>query len=157
MSIANTICIVGAALLVALPSSNKWGRLVALWLCYFQGLGFSMSLTIVSSNIAGYTKKQLTGAVLFTGYCVGNIIGPQTFKSSEKPGYRSAYVAMLIGYCVKLIAVLVLYLYMWSVNKRRDRESASGIQLTDEEEKAAVEAGMHDVTEIDNKGFRYIL
>jgi hypothetical protein len=46
---------------------------------------------------------------------------------------------------------------MWSVNKKRDRESASGIHLTDEEERAAVEAGMLDVTEIDNKGFRYIL
>jgi MFS family permease len=93
MIAANMICIIGAAMLVALPSSNKWGRLVGLWLCYFQGLGFSMSLTIVSSNVAGYTKKQLTGAALFTGYCVGNIIGPQTFKDSEKPGYKSAYIA----------------------------------------------------------------
>ena len=57
MITANTICIVGAALLVGLPASNKWGRLVSLWLCYFQGLGFSMSLTMVSSNVAGYTKK----------------------------------------------------------------------------------------------------
>ena len=64
---------------------------------------------------------------------------------------------MLIGYCIKLFMVLVLYAYMWSVNKKRDRESASGIHLTDEEERAAVEAGMLDVTEIDNKGFRYIL
>lgn len=187
MTVANLICIIGAGLLVGLPASNKWGRLVALWMCYFQGLGFSISLTIVSSNIAGYTKKQLTGAALFTGYCVGNIIGPQTFKSSEKPGYKSAYIAlvlpssflpsipfsihklfegcetnmwwyrMLIGYCIKLVMVLVLFAYMWSVNKKRDRESASGIHLTDEEEKAAVEAGMHDVTELDNKGFRYIL
>jgi hypothetical protein len=93
MIIANLTCILGSGLLVGLPSSNKWGRLVALWLCYFQGLGFSMSLTIVSSNIAGYTKKQVTGALLFTGYCVGNIIGPQTFKDSEAPGYQSAYIA----------------------------------------------------------------
>lgn len=84
MCVANTICIIGAALLVGLPRHNKWGRLVALWLCYFQGLGFSLSLTMVSSNVAGYTKKQLTAAVLFTGYCVGNIIGPQTFRDSEK-------------------------------------------------------------------------
>jgi MFS family permease len=173
MTVANILCIIGAALLVALPASNKWGRLVALWLCYFQGLGFSMSLTIVSSNVAGYTKKQLTGAALFTGYCVGNIIGPQTFKDSEKPGYRSAYIAcvcplpicliwhqnsltydsMLIGYSVKLIAVLVLFAYMYSVNKARDRASTS----TEEETQTAIEAGMHDVTEIDNKGFRYIL
>lgn len=97
MLVANTVCILGSGLLVGLPDSNKWGRLVALWLCYFQGLGFSMSLTMVSSNIAGYTKKQVTGALLFTGYCVGNIIGPQTFKESEAPGYHSAYIAYVFG------------------------------------------------------------
>lgn len=64
---------------------------------------------------------------------------------------------MLIGYSIKLAAVLVLFAYMWSVNKNRDRESASGIHMTDAEEQAAVEAGMLDATEIDNKGFRYIL
>jgi hypothetical protein len=119
-----------------------------------------MSLTIISSNIAGTTKKQLTSAVLFTGYCVGNIIGPQTFRESEKPGYRSAYIAMLVGYTVKLGAVLVLYAYMWRENRRRDRESGGvgGIGgLTVEEEREAVERGMLDVTELDNKGFRYIL
>lgn len=52
---------------------------------------------MVSSNIAGYTKKQVTGALLFTGYCVGNIIGPQTFKESEAPGYHSAYIAYVFG------------------------------------------------------------
>jgi MFS family permease len=157
MIVANLICILGAGLLVGLPTSNKWGRLVALWLCYFQGLGFSMSLTMVSSNVAGYTKKQLTGAALFTGYCIGNIIGPHTFKASEKPHYHSAYIAMLVGYCVKLVMVVVLYIYMYSVNQKRDSEGAQRIALAEEQEKEAIELGMHDVTEIDNKGFRYIL
>jgi len=31
MMVANTICIIGAACLVGLPTDNKWGRLVALW------------------------------------------------------------------------------------------------------------------------------
>ncbi|ESZ96313.1 putative MFS transporter [Sclerotinia borealis F-4128] len=157
MIVANTICILGAGLLVGLPSSNKWGRLVALWLCYFQGLGFSMSLTMVSSNIAGYTKKQLTAAVLFTGYCVGNIIGPQTFINSEAPGYHSAYIAMLVGYSVKLAMVVVLYIYMYTSNKKRDAEQAARGEASEEEEREAVEKGMKDMTEIDNRGFRYIL
>lgn len=105
--------------------------------------------------MAGTTKKQLTAAVLFVGYCVGNIIGPQTFKDSEKPGYRSAYIAMLVGYTVKLSAVLVLYGYMYSVNKRRDKLTAESNQSY--EEKEAIEKGMHDVTELDNPGFRYTL
>ena len=158
MMVANTICIAGAAMLVALPNNNKWGRLVGLWLCYFQGLGFSISLTMVSSNVAGYTKKQLTGAVLFTGYCVGNIIGPQTFKTSEKPYYHSAYIAMLVGYTVKLLMVIVLYVYMYRSNKARDAAAAAASSsanvLSDQD---AVEQGMLDQTEIDNPGFRYAL
>ncbi|KAI0509622.1 allantoate permease [Xylaria bambusicola] len=150
MITANTICIIGSALLVRLPDENKWGRLVALWLCFFQGLGFSMSLTMISSNIAGSTKKQLTSAILFVGYCIGNIIGPQTFLESEAPHYRSAYVAMLVGYTVKLLSIITLYIYMWRVNVARDAEGVL-------DEKAAVEAGMHDQTELENKGFRYSL
>lgn len=152
MIFANSVCIIGSGLLVGLPDDNKWGRLVALWLCYFQGLGFSMSLTIVSSNIAGYTKKQVTGALLFTGYCVGNIIGPQTFKSSEAPGYHSAYIAMLVGYAIKLVTITILYVYMWRENKRRDREA-----LVEDASRDGVENGMLDQTELENKAFRYVL
>ncbi|TGJ83374.1 hypothetical protein E0Z10_g5406 [Xylaria hypoxylon] len=150
MITANGICIIGAALLVTLPDENKWGRLVALWLCFFQGLGFSMALTMISSNIAGSTKKQLTAGILFIGYCVGNIIGPQTFLETEAPYYRSAYIAMLVGYTVKLTSVIVLYIYMWRSNVARD--AAGPI-----DEKVAVDAGMRDQTELDNKGFRYSL
>ena len=126
---------------------------------------------MISSNVAGYTKKQLTAAIVFTGYCVGNIIGPQTFLNSEarksplgiqddfplcrllRQGlarYKSAYIAMLVGYTIKLLMVFVLYFYMYRENKRRD---AAG--YTNEED--AVEAGMRDTTELDNKGFRYSL
>ncbi|KAK7750344.1 hypothetical protein SLS62_007752 [Diatrype stigma] len=79
MTIANIICITGAALLVALPASNK-------------------------------------------------IIGPQTFISSEAREFSSLNRA----------------------NKARD-----ALGLSDE--KTAVELGMHDVTELDNPGFRYSL
>ncbi|KAI0976363.1 MFS general substrate transporter [Xylaria arbuscula] len=159
----NLICVAAGGALVGLPvgadgTMNKWGRLVALWLCSFQSVGFSMSLTMVSSNVAGYTKKQLTGAILFVGYCVGNIIGPQTFIASEAPFYTSAYIAILIGYSLKTLMVVVLYLYMWAVNKKRDREAvASDSGLTIEQEKEAIERGMQDVTELDNPGFRYVL
>tara|TARA_R110002003_G_scaffold46_5_gene3782 strand:+ start:26305 stop:26460 length:156 start_codon:yes stop_codon:yes gene_type:complete len=51
----------------------------------------------MSSDIAGYTKKQLTGAALFMEYCVGGIIGTQTVRDREKGGCRSADVARLIG------------------------------------------------------------
>lgn len=57
---------------------------------------------------------------------------------------------MLVGYTIKLLAVVVLYIYMWRVNKARD---AAG-HVND---RAAIERGMHDETELDNPGFRYSL
>ena len=64
---------------------------------------------------------------------------------------------MLVGYSVKLAMVVVLYIYMWRSNKSRDAEQAARGELSEEEEKAAIENGMHDMTELDNRGFRYIL
>ncbi|KAF7186390.1 putative transporter [Pseudocercospora fuligena] len=158
MIIGNLACVACGGALVGLDVDQHWGRLVALWLCGLQSVGFALSLTMVSSNVAGYTKKQLTGAAVFVGYCVGNIIGPQTFIESEAPAYTSAYIAILIGYSVKTVMVIILYAYMWAVNKKRDREVAS---LSPEAraaiEKEAIERGMQDATELDNKGFRYSL
>ncbi|KAF4638076.1 hypothetical protein G7Y89_g36 [Cudoniella acicularis] len=150
MVVANSICILGSGLLVGLPTSNKWGRLIALWLCYSQNLGFSMSLTMISSNIAGYTKKQLTASIVFIGFCIGNAAGPQTFIANEAPGYRTAYISMLVAYSVKLAMVFVLYAHMYLFNRKRDREQAE----TPLDEGEAIEFGMQDVTEIDNKWFR---
>jgi hypothetical protein len=64
---------------------------------------------------------------------------------------------MLVGYSVKLLMVVVLYIYMYLINKSRDAEHAARGELSEEEEKEAIERGMLDMTEIDNKGFRYIL
>ncbi|RYP75934.1 hypothetical protein DL769_003737 [Monosporascus sp. CRB-8-3] len=58
MMVANTICITGAALLMGFPDDRKRDRLVALWLRYHQGLGFSMSLTMVASNIAARRRSS---------------------------------------------------------------------------------------------------
>lgn len=86
------------------------------------------------------------------------IVGPQTFKASEKPGYHSAYIAMLIGYSIKLVAICALYAYMWSVNKKRDRAAAAaGILDMEETKKRGIESGMHDRTELENLDFRYTL
>ena len=64
---------------------------------------------------------------------------------------------MLIGYVIKLLSVVVLYVYMYSVNKKRDREAENQGVESSEEEREAIERGMHDATELDNKGFRYTL
>lgn len=70
---------------------------------------------------------------------------------------------MLVGYVVKLLAITVLYVYMYLANVKRDREqevSGDGGEhlATDQDAKVrteGIEGGMLDMTELDNKAFRY--
>lgn len=47
----------------------------------------AIALSLVASNVAGYTKKTVATAMFYLGYCVGNIIGPFLFFVREKPKY----------------------------------------------------------------------
>jgi hypothetical protein len=62
---------------------------------------------------------------------------------------------MLIAYSIKLAMVFFLYIHMTLFNQKRDKEQETANARV--EEKQAIELGMHDVTEIDNQGFTYIL
>lgn len=64
---------------------------------------------------------------------------------------------MLVGYSVKLAMVIVLYIFMWRSNKKRDAEQLARGDSSDAEEREGIEKGMLDMTEIDNRAFRYIL
>ena len=53
--------------------------------------------------------------------------------------------------------IVLLYIYMAMVNKKRDQEAQSAPISSEQDEKEAIERGMQDMTELDNKGFRYAL
>ena len=61
---ANLICTIAAALMGFLPRSNTWGRLVCFWLVNSQSVGFTVSLTTISSNMAGYTHRAVASALI---------------------------------------------------------------------------------------------
>ena len=91
MIITLLISLIGILLMRQLPVEKKWGRLVGVWLVTVFGAGFPLSLSLVSSNFAGFTKKTTVTAILFIGYCVGNIAGPQLFKKNQAPHYYVSY------------------------------------------------------------------
>lgn len=62
-------------LIVALPLTNNSGRLAGYYLTQASPTPFVALLSLVASNVAGYTKKTSVAAMFLIGYCVGNIIG----------------------------------------------------------------------------------
>lgn len=88
MASSLVLALMGIILVRELPYSNRGGRLVGIWLTFVFACGFPLSLSIISSNFAGYTKKTTVAAILFIGYCAGNIGGPMVFKANEAPHYE---------------------------------------------------------------------
>ncbi len=63
-TVANLLCTIAAALMAFLPRSNTWGRLVCFWLTNAQSVGFTISLTTISSNMAGFTHRSFASALI---------------------------------------------------------------------------------------------
>jgi ACS family allantoate permease-like MFS transporter len=91
---SNNISLIGCILVYA--TDNKGPRLLGLFIFVAYAAGIPLTLSMVSSNVSGYTKKATVSAIMFIAYCTGNIIGPFLFFSEEAPRYQvSGFVAKL--------------------------------------------------------------
>ncbi|KGQ98239.1 D-galactonate transporter [Candida albicans GC75] len=141
-----SLTIMSECLLAFYP--EKSGRLVGLYLPMLDPLGFICCLSCVSSNFAGHTKKITTNAMYLIAYCTGNLIGPQTFVSSQAPQYIGAKVGMIAGSSVALLSLICLYFsYVWE-NKKRDSRTMVDMSHIENYEFA-------DLTDKQNPNFRY--
>jgi MFS transporter, ACS family, allantoate permease len=67
--------IVGILLIITLPLTNKVGRLLGIYLMAAGASPFVALLSLISTNVAGYTKKTTVAALYLISYCIGNLIG----------------------------------------------------------------------------------
>lgn len=69
------VAILGMILIVALPLDNNSGRLAGYYLTQASPCPFVALLSLIATNVAGYTKKTTVAAIYLICYCIGNIIG----------------------------------------------------------------------------------
>lgn len=90
-------------------------------------------------------------AILLISFCLGNIIGPLTFREVDAPEYIPAKITIVVSCSAAVVLSLMLrFYYMWE-NKRRDRIS----ERTGQTHRANIEFA--DVTDRKNAEFRYRL
>lgn len=91
-----------------------------------------MIMSLITANTGGSTKRSTVNAAFFVSYCVGNIIGPFSFKESEAPQYTSGIIAMLVAYCVEIFLLLAFAWYAASLNKKKQNAlESNGHNLQD--------------------------
>lgn len=155
------IALTGSAMVYGVPESNKWGRMAGLWLMPAYAAGFPLSLSLIASNVAGYTKKTTVSAILFIAYCTGNIIGPQLFFADQAPRYQSGFIAILVCFGLATATILGMRQYMAWCNKTRNSKQARTIDVEEKQREVSTEdhlvrTGL-DQTDFENPDFRYYL
>lgn len=139
------------ALIVGLPIENNSGRLAGYYLLQSTATPFVALLSLISTNVAGYTKKTTVAAMYLISYCVGNIIGPQTFRPKDAPRYVPAEIVILACYAVGLGIMLFIYFWCKSQNVKKARMRAQpGYQKLENQE-------FLDLTDRENPEFVYVL
>jgi ACS family allantoate permease-like MFS transporter len=145
------VSIVGMLLIVCLPFSVPTGRLAGYYLTQASATGFVALLSLIASNVAGYTKKTTVGALYLIAYCVGNIIGPQAFRPKDKPRYLPAEITIVVCYSLCVLDLLFIHFYYRRMNKKNEVVRADpGYRKLDKQE-------FLDLTDKENPEFVYTL
>ncbi|KAL3450360.1 major facilitator superfamily domain-containing protein [Aspergillus insuetus] len=155
MMIFNTsVSMIGMILVWQLDESNQKGRLTGLSLAAVFACNIPLALSLIASNVAGFTKRSVTSALIFVAYCVGNIVGPQMFLESEEPQYDTGMAASVAGLALGIFFLTCLLVYYIWENKRRDAKYGTPVELSDAQ---AIAEGMSDKTDLEIESFRYML
>jgi len=161
--IAGLLCIsiLGWALVGYLPKDQTGWKLFGVFIFGAYAAAFPLSLSLIATDVAGYTKKTIVSAVLFLAYCAGNIAGPQAFLSKESPYYRTGCEVYIICLCLAILTILLLRQYMDWENKRRNQMQGVCIEAEPKENVESVVEELPsfglDETDWEQERFRYIL
>ncbi|KAF5006339.1 hypothetical protein FDECE_7267 [Fusarium decemcellulare] len=139
--------ILGCSLIWQLPDSKRAGRITGFYLINFFSSAWVQCIGLGTSNVAGHTKKAVYAAATFIGYSLGNIAGPLMFDAKYAPRYDESFTGIMICFAICIFAAIALRWELDRENKKRD--SVYG--------PPDVAHGLEDLTDHENKSFRYKL
>ncbi|KAG1720332.1 major facilitator superfamily domain-containing protein [Suillus paluster] len=158
--------LLGILLVNLLPWSDRVGLLVGLFLVSAAAPAFVLSLLWLNTVTAGHTKRVVTSAIMLSSYCIGNAAGPFMWKSQYKPRYHVPWAVIGACYIICPILLLVIRVFLARENRIRDTEPLDDseeeyvIERITEDGKhveVKVEKGFLDLTDRQNRDFRYVL
>ncbi|KAF8188672.1 MFS general substrate transporter [Pholiota molesta] len=151
--------VIGVFLINFLPWGNKVGLLFAQWTTGVGTTGFVLSLSWVSSVTAGHTKRVTVNAIMLSAYCIGNAAAPFMWQQKYKP--RNHIPWIIIGVCY-LCCMGLLLAIRYAEGQRTCDDTYDDVYIErvgkdGEVEKVKVDKEFLDLTDIQNRDFRYVL
>ncbi|KAJ7095236.1 major facilitator superfamily domain-containing protein [Mycena belliarum] len=140
-------------------SHTKVGLLLAFYCMQGFGAVAVLNLAVMSNNVAGRTKQVIASSLVFIAWAGGNAIGPQVFRADDSPRYIRAFIAHMVMYGVQMTAIVSLRLRLMRLNVLKRRAQALEPTVANgelETENIAHRQAFDDLTDLENKDFRYV-
>ncbi|VUC36597.1 unnamed protein product [Clonostachys rosea] len=132
----------------------KWGMFD---ITVVFSLALFLGWSLVTSNVAGGTKRTVVSSLTLIAYCIGNMVGAQVFRTADAPRYLSGTIACSACFGLEVIVIIMWRLWYMYENRRRDRIAAeSGLSKAEQENEGRL-LGEQDVTDRKNPYFRYAM
>ncbi|XDG09407.1 hypothetical protein ABKA04_009022 [Annulohypoxylon sp. FPYF3050] len=147
-----------AILVNELAPTNRIGRLFGVWLLGTSPVGFMVVLGMLSTNIAGTTKRSAAAAWVFICYCGGQLLGSQGFFSHQAPAYRSGFHCLIFSFAFNIFQNQLLRFFYVLENSRRYRamHGRSAEELEEMKKQSEIQ-GFEGVTDKNNAMFIYVV
>lgn len=149
-------CVVAFVLLfVGLAEVGKWAKwAVFMWSTVDTIATFVMAWPVISINVAGRTKKSFFAGSSLISYCVGNLVGAQIMRPSDAPLYRRGLTAAA---CILIVNILLTASWWFYYVRENRKRAAADVNMSEAERiKQAEINGLMDLTDIQNRQFRYL-
>ncbi|KAG5923325.1 hypothetical protein E4U42_004998 [Claviceps africana] len=156
MSLNFALAVSGAAMVRYVPEVHKWARFAGAVLSISYASSFPITMSLVSGNCGGFTKKTTVNALVFITYCIGNIIGPQLFFDREAPTYQSGFLAFIISLSIAFATCFVMRFYLIWENWRRRRVVSADDRAAFERARQGVMVNLTDMTDKQIPQFIYV-
>ncbi len=116
---------------------------------------FVISLSLITSNTGGQSKKMIVSGMIWFGACIGNIISPFFYKDDQAPSYQLGIGSLLTANCIEVLLFFVFrYAFKWE-NRKKEKLRAA-MQETSEGVAALNETAFTDMTDKENPNFVYV-
>ncbi|KAK8050330.1 major facilitator superfamily domain-containing protein [Apiospora phragmitis] len=138
------------------PDDAYIGRLICFYLTGSYQASFVLSLSLITSNTGGQSKKMIVSGMIWFGACIGNIASPFFYKSEQAPSYPLGIGSLLVANCIEVVLFFVFrYAFKWEnrrKEKQREQLRAAGNDLAND----LSAAGFTDLTDKENPYFVYV-
>ncbi|OAL65527.1 hypothetical protein A7C99_2624 [Trichophyton rubrum] len=88
--LAASVPVIGSLIVYTLKRTDIPAQIIGLYFLYTYFGPYVVGISLAQANTAGHTKKNVQYSILYIGYAVGNLIGPQTFRDTAWMNKRAS-------------------------------------------------------------------